>query len=273
MSEETGEKSFWAHLDDLRGVLFRGIALYVAACVALFAFLPSLFDTVILAPTRGDFPTYRLFERIAGIAPALAEASFSEPESAATNIQLVNIELASQFFIHVSATCWMALVMTLPALIYILWTFVRPGLYPSERRYSRTAFIAGNAMFYLGASVGYFLVFPLTLRFLAGYQLIPLIPNVVSLTSYMDTFVTLLLLMGLIFELPLLAWILRKTGLITREFFTRYRRHAIVVLVVLAAMITPTGDPLTLAVVFIPIYILWELSAWLVKPRSKVTEV
>lgn len=266
MSEE---KSFWAHLDDLRGVLFRIIGVYIAACVGLFAFMPTIFNKVILAPTRGDFPVYGFFERLARQAPALADASLSESGGEAFKVELVNIELASQFFIHVSATCWLALLATLPIIIYLLWTFVSPGLYPEERRHSRMAFFSGNAMFYLGAATGYFLVFPLTLRFLAGYQLSPLIPNVISLTSYMDTFVTLLLLMGLVFELPLLAWLLGKAGLIRREFFSRYRRHAIVALVVIAAIITPTGDPLTLFVVFIPIYVLWELGAYLVKPTPK----
>lgn len=266
MSEE---KSFWAHLDDLRGVLIRVICVYTVACIGLFAFMPTIFNQVILAPTRGDFPVYAFFERVARQAPALADASLSEGEAAGFSVELVNIELASQFFIHVSATCWLALLVTLPVIIYLLWTFVRPGLYPEERRHSRAAFMAGNLMFYLGAATGYFLVFPLTLRFLAGYQLSPLIPNVISLTSYMDTFVTLLLLMGLVFELPLLAWLAGKAGLITREFFSRYRRHAIVALVVAAAIITPTGDPLTLFVVFIPIYVLWELGAYLVKANPK----
>ncbi|MDE6276500.1 MAG: twin-arginine translocase subunit TatC [Muribaculaceae bacterium] len=263
------EKTFWAHLDDLRGVLFRIIGVYLAACIGLFAFMPRIFDKIILAPTRGDFPVYGFFERLAHSAPLLADESMSGTPAGSFSIELVNIELASQFFIHVSSTFWFALVLTLPVIIYLLWTFVRPGLYPKEREHATAAFVMGNVMFYLGAATGYFLVFPLTLRFLAGYQLSPLIPNVVSLSSYMDTFFTLLLLMGLVFELPLLAWIMGRTGLITREFFARYRRHAIVALIVLAAIITPTGDPLTLFVVFIPVYILWEFSAWLVKPNAK----
>lgn len=264
----SNEQSFWSHLDDLRSVLFRILGVYVVACIGLFAFMPTIFDRIILAPTRGDFPVYRLFERLAQSAPMLADASLTGERVTDFSVNLVNIELASQFFIHLSTTCWGAFVLTFPIIIYLLWTFVRPGLYPEERRHSKLAFVLGNLMFYLGAATGYLLVFPLTLRFLSGYQLSPLIPNVISLTSYMDTFITLLLMMGLVFELPLLAWILGKTGLITRRFFTRYRRHAIVALVVIAAIITPTGDPLTLFTVFIPVYLLWELSAYLV-PSAK----
>ncbi len=263
------DKSFWAHLDDLRGVLFRIIAVYIGACIGLFAFMPRIFNGIILAPTRGDFPVYRFFERLATSVPGMADSSLTESQGSGFSVELVNIELASQFFIHVTATMWLALIVTLPLIIYFLWTFIRPGLYANERKHAGAAFVAGHVMFYLGAAAGYFLVFPLTLRFLAGYQLSPLIPNVISLTSYMDTFVTLLLLMGLVFELPLLAWLLGRMGLITRDFFTRYRRHAIVVLIVLAAIITPTGDPLTLFTVFIPVYILWEMSAVLVKKNSK----
>ena len=126
-------------------------------------------------------------------------------------------------------------------------------------------------MFYLGVAAGYYLVFPLTVRFLADYQLSDLVPNVISLDSYTDTFVTIVFLMGVVFELPLLAWLLGRMGLLTRRFFSLYRRHAIVALMILAAVITPTGDPFTLFAVFIPIYLLWEFSAMLV-PKSVPTD-
>ena len=119
-------------------------------------------------------------------------------------------------------------------------------------------------MFYTGACVSYFIVFPLTLRFLAGYQLSSLIPNVISIDSYIDTFTGLTLIMGLTFELPVAAWIAGRLGIINRSVFQRYRRHAIVALLIVAALITPTGDPLTLSIVFLPLYILWEISALMV---------
>lgn len=125
-------------------------------------------------------------------------------------------------------------------------------------------------MFYLGVAVGYFVVFPLALRFLATYRLSPVIEAVVSLDSYMDNFYTVVLLMGAVFELPLLAWLLGKMGLITRAFFRKYRRHAIVALLIVAALITPTGDPFTLLAVFIPIYALYEFSAALVPAANNL---
>lgn len=261
-AREEKNVSFWDHLDELRSVIFRAAGVYILAVVVLFFFMPAIFNNIILWPTRPDFPVYTLFHRLGAIAPSLAEESFLSPMN---GVELVNIELASQFMIHISCSCWMALVVTLPIIIYLCWTFIKPALYPQERAHSTMAFLGGNLMFYCGVAAGYFCIFPLTLRFLSDYQLSPLVPNIVSLTSYMDTFVSLLLMMGLVFEIPLLAWLLGKTGLLTHSFFTRYRRHAIVVLLILAAVITPTGDPFTLFAAFIPIYLLWEASALLVK--------
>ena len=147
----------------------------------------------------------------------------------------------------------------------LLWTFVRPALYEKEVRGARIAFALGTVMFYLGVAVGYFLVFPITMRFLFTYQLSSTIHNQLSLDSYMDNFLMLNLVMGLVFELPLLAWTLSAIGILRRKFFSRYRRHAVVVLLVLAAVITPTGDPFTLMIVFLPLYLLFEVSALIVK--------
>ncbi|MBR1726496.1 MAG: twin-arginine translocase subunit TatC, partial [Muribaculaceae bacterium] len=183
------------------------------------------------------------------------------------HVDLINIQLASQLYIHLSTSFWLAVVLTFPILLYLLWTFIAPALYQNERRGVRRAFFFGVAMFYLGVAVGYYVVFPIILRFLADYHVSALVPNQVSLDSYMDTFLMMVFFMGVVFELPLLCWLLGNVGVLHRNFFARYRRHAIVALVVLAAMITPTGDLFTLAVVFVPLYILYEVSALLV-PRN-----
>lgn len=258
-----GEMTFWDHLDALRGVLFRAIGVFAAVAAVLFAFMPEIFNGVVLGPCTPDFPTYRFLMRLSAMWPGMLDA----PDSDFT-VELVNYQLASQFFIHMSMTCWLALVVSFPVVIYMLWTFIKPGLYPRERRGASKAFLFGVVMFYLGVAAGYYLVFPLTVRFLADYQLSDLVPNVISLDSYTDTFVTIVFLMGVVFELPLLAWLLGRMGLLTRRFFSLYRRHAIVALMVLAAVITPTGDPFTLFAVFIPIYMLWEFSATLVPKNA-----
>lgn len=259
---------FWDHLEVFRGVLLKICATVACAAVVLFIFMKKLMDSVILAPCRTDFPLYRLLDFLGNGTdsvwmPNLGTSGFE--------VKLINIELASQFFIHLSLSCWLAVTLTFPIILYMLWTFVKPGLYENERRGATKAFALGNVMFFAGVATGYFLVFPLTLRFLAGYQLSEQIPNTIAITSYIDNFLVIILLMGIVFELPLLSWMLGKMGLLHRSFFSRYRRHAIVVLLIMAAIITPTGDPFTLFMVFLPIYALWEGSALLL-PKNRETE-
>ena len=256
---------FWDHAEALRGVLLRMAALLIVLTVGLFAAMPYIFDSVILAPCRGDSVLYRWLDRLSAT-PLLPGNGGEDFE-----VQLINIRLASQFFIHMSTSFWLAVVVAFPMCVYLLWGFVAPGLYEEEKRGVRGAFLAGNLMFFLGVATGYFLVFPLTLRFLAGYQLSELIPNQISLDSYMDNFMMLILVMGMVFELPLVAWLLGKAGVVSRELFGRYRRHAVVALLVVAAVITPTGDPFTLMVVFLPLYLLWELSALTLPSRKEKT--
>ena len=262
-AKKESEMSFWEHLDVLRGVLIKIAVVVLLVAVGLFVAMPWLFDNVILAPCKGDFVLYRFFAyvtRHASFLPQFVTGDF--------HVELINIELASQFFIHVSTSFWMALVLCFPIVIYLFWSFVSPGLYENEKRGARRSFVFGNLMFFLGVAVGYFIVFPITLRFLANYHVSEMVPNQISLSSYIDTFLMLILVMGLIFELPLVAWLLGRIGLLKRDFFKRYRRHAIVILLIIAAVITPTGDPFTLMVVFLPIYLLYELSALLVKPTA-----
>ena len=265
--EKLQEMSFWDHVDALRSVLIRIVVVLVLLTIGLFALMPSIFDQIILAPCHGDFVLYRLFERMTSSVSWLPQFS-----TEGFNVELINIKLASQFFIHMSTSFWLALVLAFPIVLYFLWSFVAPALYPREKRGVKTAFLIGGFMFFLGVAVGYFIVFPVTLRFLADYHVSQLVPNQISLDSYMDTFLMLIFIMGVIFELPLVAWLLGTLGVLHRGFFRTYRRHAVVVLLALAAIITPTGDPFTLMVVFLPIYILYEVSAYLV-PKSQVTSL
>ena len=259
-----GGQTFWDHLDELRGVILKSLLVVAVIAIGAFCVMPWAFDNIILAPCRPDFPFYRIIDYISRHSPigtGLPAESFS--------LNPVSLELTSQFFVHFSASCWAAVVLAFPVIVYILWGFVSPALYEHEKRGIRRAFFFGNLMFYLGVMVGYFVVFPLALRFLATYRLSDDINAIVSLDSYMDNFYTLILIMGAVFELPLLAWLLGKMGLLTRRFFRKYRRHAIVVLLIIAAAVTPTGDPFTLFAVFIPIYCLWEFSASLVPRPSE----
>ncbi|MDR1676576.1 MAG: twin-arginine translocase subunit TatC [Tannerella sp.] len=267
MSQQQDEMSFWDHLEELRWTLFRSIfALFILA-IAFFAFMRGdggIFPNVIMGPTRGDFLTYRLFCSVASSFSFLSEFCNTD-----FRIEIINIKLATQFFTHMTTSFWLALVCAFPYLMFEVWKFIRPALYENEKKNVRWVFLFGTGMFFIGCAVGYFLVFPMTLRFLATYEIYDAINEQVSLDSYMDNFLMLIFIMGIIFEMPLLSWLMSKLGLLHRGFFNRYRRHAVVVLLILAALITPSGDPFTLSLVFVPLYALYELSAFFVKPAPK----
>lgn len=257
---ETAEMSFWDHLEALRWVFLRIIIVVVVLVVVGFAFVPDIFDHVVMAPIRNDFFFYRLLERLSEIAPLVPD-NLKEP----FHVDIINITLSSQFFLHITLSMWLALLVAFPYIVFEVWKFICPALYDNERSKVRFAFVFGTIMFFVGCAVGYCVVFPLTLRFLYTYQLSTEITNQLSLDSYMNNFLMLTFIMGLVFELPLVSMLMSRLGLLTRSFFSTYRRHAIVVCLVLAAVITPSSDPFTLMAVFLPIYILWELSALLVK--------
>lgn len=223
--------------------------------MAAFCFKDWLFEAV-LAPSRSDFITYRLFARLTGFHDDF-------------NVALFNPELAQQFLIHMRMSFWAGVVVTSPYLLYLLLRFVSPGLYARERRYLVRAVGGGYLMFLAGIALNYFILFPLTFRFLGTYQVSSDVPNQIALASYVDIMLMLCLVMGIVFELPVLCWLLAKIGLLKPEFMTRYRRHAIVVILILAAVITPTGDPFTLFIVALPIYLLYEFSVLLVRHNHK----
>ncbi len=261
---ELQEMTFWDHLEAVRWMLVRSFIAIAILVGGGFAFIPWLFDHVIMAPCRNDFFLYRYLAKLSSIVP-LAPDNFTEQ----FNVSIINIKLPSQFFLQVSLSFWFALLVAFPYIVFEIWRFVCPALYKNERRRTEKAFIFGTVMFFLGCFVGYALVFPLTLRFLYTYQISPEITNQLSLDSYMSNFLMLVFMMGIIFELPLVSALLSKIGILNRAFFKTYRRHAIVVLLIVAAVITPSSDPFTLMAVFLPIYILWEFSALLVKPAPK----
>ena len=261
------ELTFWDHLDELRKVLIRVLCVWFVLGVVYFASMSYLFDKVVLAPCNNDFIFYDLLRYI-GERFQLEDDFFTQD----FHVKLVNINLAAPFLIHMSTAFWMSVVTAAPYLFYEVWRFVSPALYPHEMRGVRKAMLIGTAMFFVGVLIGYFMVYPLTLRFLSTYQLSSLIENQISLNSYIDNFMMLILCMGLAFELPLVTWLLSLLGIVHRQLLRKYRRHAVVVIVIVAAIITPTGDPFTLAVVAIPLYLLYELSILMIKDKPAEVE-
>lgn len=256
MTDNNSAMTFWDHLDVLRGSLLRMAAVTVACAVVAFAFKDAVF-AAILAPKYDDFILYRL---LAGVNSWLADGS---PSS--FHVELINTGLAEQFKIHVKTSLYVGLMAASPYCLYELFRFVSPGLYPKERRYGVRAVVSGYVMFLLGVALCYFLIFPLTFRFLGTYQVSPDVENLITLQSYMDTLLVMCFLLGILFELPIVCWVLGKLGILRRTFMRRYRKHAVVVILVVSAIITPTSDIFTLCIVALPICLLYEVSTFLVK--------
>lgn len=251
---QTGEMTFWDHLEDLRKCIFRIMAVFVSVTVCLFFFKGFLFDDLILAPSKADFFLYRLL-------------------GADVSISLVNIEVAAQFMIHMKVTFVVALIVSFPYLVYEIWKFVSPALYTNEKRAVSGAFAFASALFYTGVAIGYFLLFPLMLNFFAGYQVSPDVPNTFSLSSYISLLTSTVITFGIVFEFPTIVALLSGLGILTKESLKGFRRYALIIVVILAAVITPSGDPFSLMVVSIPLYVLYEFSILVCRNKDKEEEI
>jgi sec-independent protein translocase protein TatC len=246
----TEPQTFWDHLDVLRASLIRMAIVVIGFTVVAFLMKDTLFS-IVLAPRSSHFVTYRL----------LGAEVFT--------LHLMNTGLTEQFMIHVRTALYAGVLLASPYILYELFRFVSPGLYANERRY--TVWIVGAAylMFIIGTFVNYFVVFPMTVHFLGTYQVSPDVANMLTLQSYIDTLLGMSLIMGVVFELPVVCAVMGRMGLITNRMMTAYRRHAIVAILVVAAIITPTTDIFTLMVVSLPIYLLYELSIQIVRITKK----
>ncbi len=238
--------TFWDHLDELRFSLFRILGAIALFGIMAFVLKDELF-AVVLAPRSSDFITYQL----------LGVGDFS--------IHLMNTGLTEQFMIHMRTAMYAGLIVASPYILYELFRFVSPGLYENERRYAVWIVGAAYLMFIIGTLVNYFIVFPFTVRFLGTYQVSPDVANMLTLQSYVDTLLGMSLVMGLVFELPVVCALMGRMGLINGQLMSTYRRHALVAILIVAAVITPTTDAFTLFVVALPIYLLYELSILLVR--------
>ncbi|MBQ5871820.1 MAG: twin-arginine translocase subunit TatC [Bacteroidaceae bacterium] len=256
--------SFWDHLEVLRWALFRSACVLMVILIGTFIAMPYIFDHFVLAPTSNEFFVYRWLNAIGGGVVKLS------PDF---DVQIININVASQFMTHISTSISMAAVIAFPYFIWEIWKFIEPALFEEEIKHLRPAFMGGTFMFYLGCAIGYLFVFPFTFRFLVEYNLSPNITNQINLQSYIDNFTLLILVMGIVFEMPLLAWLLSLLGILKKSFLREYKRHAIVVLLITAAIITPSGDPFSLMLVFIPLYVLYELSILVVRDKAKIEEI
>ena len=259
MSKDEG-LSFWDHLDVLRTIIIRIILVTVVCGIVAFLFKEELF-AVVLAPRNPDFVTYRLLVRVSGFFGGDA------PDNPV--IQLINTGLAEQFVIHMKTALCVGVLCASPYTLYQLFRFVSPALYANERRFALPIVVGGYVMFMLGVLISYYLIFPLTFRFLGTYQVSEDVVNMISLQSYMSTLTLMSISMGIVFEMPVVAWLMARMGLLTASFMNRYRRHAIVVILIVAAIITPTSDIFTLLMVSLPMWLLYEVSVCIVRVSNR----
>ena len=245
-SEQEVTLTFWDHLDELRAVLIRILVITAIAAVASFCLKEELF-AVVLAPRSSDFITYRVM----GVEPFC--------------INLMNTGLTEQFMIHLRTALYAGVLVALPYILYQLFRFVSPALYDHERRYATLLVGSGYMMFMMGTLLNYLLIFPLTVKFLGTYQVSPDVANMLTIQSYIDTLLMMNFVMGIVFELPVVFWLLGKMGLVTAQIMSQWRRHAVVVILIVAAIITPTTDAFTLCLVALPIWLLYEMSIWIVR--------
>lgn len=248
------DSTFWEHLEALRWTILRSLGVLIVLVAIGFSFKDFIFNKIVLPPLTSDFRTYRFLCYLADLTkfPALCPESFQ--------IQMINITLSGQFMIHMLSSFMIAVIISVPYLLYESWKFIRPALYPDEKKSVGKIFLSSSVLFYLGAAISYFIIFPFTLRFLGTYQVSEVVVNQISIQSYMNTLALLVFFMGLAFELPVVMYLLSQIGVVNKQMLRTFRKYAFVVVLILAAFITPTTDPFTMMIVATPIYLLYELS-------------
>ena len=249
--DRSAEMSFWDHLDVLRGSIFRSAGAVLLLSI-IFLCTKTLLFKVVLWPSTSDFCLYRWL----GL-------DFS--------MQLINIDVSAQFFVHLKMAVLAGIVLAFPYIIYEIWKFIAPALYENETVPVRKAFLMSSGLFYLGVLVGYFIVLPVCLMFFMNYTVSDAVVNTISLNSYIAMFTSMVFLIGLIFEFPTVVLVLSNLGIVDRTFLRKGRRYAVVVILVLAALITPS-DPFSMFVLAIPLYGLYEFSILVSKDKPAETE-
>lgn len=255
LTDPNSDMSFLGHLEALRWHLFRAVIAVIVAAVAMFLMKGFLFDDIILAPKRADFLTYRLLCYISH--------SVGMGDSLCINVfpfQLINIDLTGQFTTHMWVAFIAGFIIVTPYILWELWMFIRPALHEKERKSANGIIFFLSFLFTFGILFGYYIITPMSVNFLGSYQVSEEVKNSINLDSYISTVTTLTLISGLIFELPMIVFFLSKVGLITPTFMRNYRRHAVIIILILAAVLTPTSDITTLMLVAIPLYVLYEIS-------------
>ena len=251
-----GEMTFLQHLEELRWHIIRALAAVVVGAIVAFIFKNIIFDHIILAPNNPDFITNRLLCRLADLVNVPVLCINQDP------IELISIKMSGQFTTHINISLVAGLILAFPFVFWEFWSFFRPALYEKERKYARGAVTMASLLFVTGVLFGYFIITPLSINFLGSYRVSDIVTNQINVSSYIGSVTSVALSAGVTFELPIVVFFLARIGVLTPEFMRKYRRHAIVLVLIVAAVITPP-DIFSLILVSIPLLLLYEASIFI----------
>ncbi|MBI1768643.1 MAG: twin-arginine translocase subunit TatC [Bacteroidetes bacterium] len=270
MSEEK-EMAFLDHLEELRWHVVRSVAAIFICMIIGFIFQKWIFDNIVFAPANINFPTFKWmckFGELVGAEESLCAKPF--------HFKIQSRNMTGQFMMSITASFVIGLVIAFPYVFWEIWRFVKPALYKKEKNSSRGAVFAVSFLFLLGVAFGYYILSPMTIWFLSTYSISDVIVNEFDITSYVSTVVGMVLGCGLLFQFPVAVYFLTKIGMLTPQFMRKFRKHAIVVILILGAIITPSPDPFSQLLISLPIYMLFEISifisAMVVKQKQREEE-
>ncbi|GAB3547952.1 twin-arginine translocase subunit TatC [Spirosoma fluminis] len=251
---EGKEMSFLDHLEELRWHIIRAVGSIFVFAIIAFVFIEEIFDKVILAPKRPDFWTYRMMCKLADM------TGYADLCVKKLNFELQALGMADNFTMAMTSSLIIGLSFAFPYAFWEVWRFIKPGLMPTEKKAARGAVFYVSFLFMLGLLFGYYIVSPLAINFLANFTISPEIKNQYDITSYISTLVTLSLGCALIFQMPMIAFVLSKVGVLTPAFMREYRKHAWIVILIVAGIITPSPDIYSQILVALPLTLLYEVS-------------
>lgn len=251
------EMSFFDHIDVLRKHLLRSLAVItVFTCIA-FYFSDFIWGTVIMGPKDPTFWTYRMMCKLVEAFPSVVGQEFCITK---IDAKLINTEMSGQFTLQMNSGIMVGLILGVPYLLFEIWLFIKPALHENERKSASGFVFFASCLFMLGILFGYYIISPLSINFLINFTVDPNIQNTITIDSYLSTVLTLTLGTGIIFQLPVVIFVLSKLGVMTPQFMRKSRRYAAVLILVVAAVVTPTADPYTMMIVALPLFLLYELS-------------
>lgn len=248
--------TFLQHLEELRWHIIRSLIAVVLGAIVAFVFKSIIFDHILLAPKNPDFITNRLLCRLADLVNVPVLCINQKP------LQLISIKMSGQFTTHINIALVSGLILSFPYIFWEFWRFFRPALYEKERKYARGAVSSASVLFMTGILFGYFVIAPLSINFLSTYRVSETVQNQININSYIGSLTSVVLAAGITFELPIIVFFLSRIGVLTPEFMRRYRKHAIVVILIVAAIITPP-DVFSQILVTIPLIFLYEVSIFI----------